>query len=440
MRFHSLTQPSLQCDLPTAILQGLAPDRGLYFPNELPDLGARTFLDPGLQHPAELGTLMLAPFVVPHLSRSRLEALLHDALDFPLPLVEPAPGQHVLELFHGPTAAFKDVGARVMARLLSALHPPGDDPLTVLVATSGDTGSAVAQGFLQMPGIRVVILYPGGRISPLQERQLTSAGHNVFALEVDGSFDACQTLVKNAFLDTDLRSRCALTSANSINVARWMPQAIYYGWATRLLGRGAHFVVPSGNLGNLAAGVLAMRLGMPAAGFSAASNANDVYPRFLAGGDYVPRASVATLSNAMDVGDPSNKPRLDALFRGDASTLRKWVRGFSLDDLGTRHSLARTHEDWGYLACPHTAVALAHARDLASPPSPASPTPPPPRGPLVTLATAHPAKFTETVHAATGVTPPLPASLAACLTRPTARTPIPARYEALREWLLTPPV
>ena len=341
MKYHSLNDPHCVREWPEAVWEGLAPDKGLYFPTQLPAVPADLLLDAGLQHPAEVGARLLAPLLAPHLTAPALEDLLRDALDFPLPLVELEPGLWVLELFHGPTAAFKDVGARVMARLLAAHMPPQDAPLTVLVATSGDTGSAVAQGFLRMPGVRVVILFPRGRISHLQEMQLTTAGENVHALEVDGSFDACQTLVKQAFLDPTLRRHLPLTSANSINLARWMPQAVYYAWATQQLGQAVHFVVPSGNLGNLAAGVLAHRMGMPAAGFTAATNANDGYPQFLAGAPFEARPSVATLSNAMDVGDPSNRPRLDALFGDDVAALRRGVQGFVLDDQDTVHRCSR---------------------------------------------------------------------------------------------------
>jgi threonine synthase len=434
MKYHSLNDPHCVREWPEAVWEGLAPDKGLYFPAELPAVPAAQLLDAGLRHPAEVGARLLAPLFAPQLSAPALEALLRDALDFPLPLVELEPGLWVLELFHGPTAAFKDVGARVMARLLAAQMPPQDAPLTVLVATSGDTGSAVAQGFLGMPGVRVVILFPRGRISHLQEMQLTTAGENVHAFEVDGSFDACQTLVKQAFLDASLRPRLPLTSANSINLARWMPQAVYYAWATQQLGQAVHFVVPSGNLGNLAAGVLAHRMGMPAAGFTAATNANDGYPQFLAGAPFEARPSVATLSNAMDVGDPSNRPRLDALFGDDVAALRRGVQGFVLDDAGTSREMAAALRDWGYLACPHTAVGLAAARALRHPASPTSPT-----TPIVALATAHPAKFAQTVTAATAAIPPLPPTLAACLERTPVKSSLPADYAALRAALLALP-
>jgi threonine synthase len=345
------------------------------------------------------------------------------ALNFPIELVELEEGLYVLELFHGPTAAFKDVGARSMARLLGAFS---DRRLTVLVATSGDTGSAVAQGFLNVPGIDVVILYPSGRISTIQEQQLTTAGANVTALEVKGNFDDCQRMVKEAFMDAGLRERRALTSANSINVARWIPQAAYYAWTTYLLGEPAHFVVPSGNLGNLAAGVLANQMGMPANGFTAASNANDVVPEYLRSGVFTPRPTVATSSNAMDVGDPSNLPRLEALFGSDFEQLKRGVRGFVAGEEATEAAMREAWERNGYLACPHTAIGLAAARELRGQIA----------GPIVALATAHPAKFGASVEAATGIAPEIPTSLQECLRREKVSVVIEPTVDALRTYLL----
>jgi threonine synthase len=424
MKFRSLTDPSIERGFAEAVVEGLAPDRGLYFPEHVPVLEENVWLDPENAQPGDFGATVLAPYVGDRFDADSLRALFRGAIDFPMELVALEDGRYVLELFHGPTAAFKDVGARSMARLLGSVN---DRRLTVLVATSGDTGSAVAAGFQGVPGIDVVILFPGGRVSPLQELQLTTAGGNIRALEIQGTFDDCQRLVKQAFLDESLRDKRPLTSANSINVARWMPQALYYAYATYLLGGPVHFVVPSGNLGNLAAGVLAHRMGMPAAGFTAATNANDVYPTYLAGGAYVPRPSVATLSNAMDVGDPSNAPRLDALFGGDVAALRAAVRGAVVREDSTVHEMQRTWNEAGYLACPHTAVGLAAAREFMSRST----------APVVVLGTAHPAKFSEAVLEHTGVAPALPESLAACLEKPAEKTILPADYAALKAYLLS---
>lgn len=424
MKFRSLTDPTIERGFAEAVVEGLAPDRGLYFPEHVPVLEESVWLDPENAQPGDFGATVLAPFVGDGFDADTLRALFRGAIDFPMELVALEDGRYVLELFHGPTAAFKDVGARSMARLLGSVN---DRRLTVLVATSGDTGSAVAAGFQGVPGIDVVILFPGGRVSPLQELQLTTAGGNIRALEIQGTFDDCQRLVKQAFLDEGLRDKRPLTSANSINVARWMPQALYYAYATYLLGGPVHFVVPSGNLGNLAAGVLAHRMGMPAAGFTAATNANDVYPTYLAGGAYVPRPSVATLSNAMDVGDPSNAPRLDALFGGDVAALRAAVRGAVVREDSTVHEMQRTWNEAGYLACPHTAVGLAAAREFMRRST----------APVVVLGTAHPAKFSEAVLEHTGVAPVLPESLAACIEKPAEKTILPADYAALKAYLLS---
>ncbi len=420
MRFHSTLNPALERTFAQAVIEGLAPDRGLYFPNEIPRLTEEAWLEDPEGEAWSLASTLLHSYTSNELEKSELDGLMKAALNFPIELVELAPGQFVLELFHGPTAAFKDVGARSMARFLSAFS---DQRLTVLVATSGDTGSAVAQGFLNVPGIDVVILYPSGRISQIQEQQLTTAGANVTALEVRGNFDDCQRMVKAAFLDADLQSQRALTSANSINLARWIPQGAYYAWATYLLGEAAHFVVPSGNLGNLAAGVLAHRMGMPALGFTAASNANDVVPEYLRTGTYTPRATVATLSNAMDVGDPSNLPRLQALYGGDFQSMTDQVAGFTLDDEATLVAMREVWERHGYLACPHTAIGIQAAQHVK-------------QGPVVTLATAHPAKFGEAVQRATGVDPAIPATLAGCLEREKVSVVIEPTSEALKAYLL----
>lgn len=420
MKFHSTLNPGLERTFAQAVIEGLAPDRGLYFPNAIPQLPEEAWLENPDGEAWSLASTLLHPFVDNQLEKSELDRLMKSALNFPIELVELAPGRYVLELFHGPTAAFKDVGARSMARFLSTFS---DQRLTVLVATSGDTGSAVAQGFLNVPNIDVVILYPSGRISQIQEQQLTTAGANVTALEVRGNFDDCQRMVKSAFLDADLQSQRALTSANSINLARWIPQGAYYAWATYLLGEAAHFVVPSGNLGNLAAGVLAHRMGMPALGFTAASNANDVVPEYLRTGTYTPRATVATLSNAMDVGDPSNLPRLQALYGGDFQSMTDQVAGFTLDDEATLVAMRDVWERHGYLACPHTAIGIQAAQHVK-------------QGPVVTLATAHPAKFGEAVQRATGVDPAIPATLAGCLEREKVSVVIEPTSEALKAFLL----
>ncbi len=420
MNFHSLTTPSLRRSFSAAVIEGLAPDRGLYFPDSIPQLDEASWLEDPHGECWSIASKIIHSFSSEDLEMSELQELMKDVLNFPIELIELEGGLYVLELFHGPTAAFKDVGARTMSRLLGRFS---EQRLTVLVATSGDTGSAVAQGFLNVSGVDVVILYPSGRISEIQEKQLTTAGFNVTALEVKGNFDDCQRMVKEAFLDSDLRNRRALTSANSINVARWIPQASYYAWATFLLGEGAHFVVPSGNLGNLAAGVLAHRMGMPARGFTAASNANDVVPELLTTGVYAPRPTVATLSNAMDVGDPSNLPRLRELFGGSTPALQDGIAGFKANDEATREAMKRIHDQFGYLACPHTAIGIAAAQKRLAL-----------GGPVV--ATAHPAKFGSVVEDATGIAPEIPESLKGCVEKEKVSVLVEPTLEALRAYLL----
>ncbi|MDA0728349.1 MAG: threonine synthase [Bacteroidetes bacterium] len=423
MLFHSLSDPRICREAATAVVEGLAPDKGLYFPEHIPRLPMDFWLSEEDMAPWNLGVEMMAPFFGGALSHDELAPLLKDVLSFPLELHELEDGVYALELFHGPTHAFKDVGARFLSRMLSKVS---DTRLTILVATSGDTGSAVAQGFLGVPNIDVVILYPQGRISKIQEQQLTTAGSNIQALEVQGAFDDCQAMVKAAFMDSELKSQRPLTSANSINIARWLPQSIYYAWATHLLGEPIQFSVPSGNVGNLSAGLLAANMGMPCEGFVAATNANDGLTNHLQGGNFQPRPSVPTISNAMDVGDPSNLPRLLALCGGDLSELRAMVKGHAISDDQTQEMMRSVCDATGYLMCPHTAVGyaglMAHRK---------------PGVPGVVLATAHPAKFSEVVKEATGVEPPMPDHLKECLSRPKKAMVIEASYEALKAFLLS---
>lgn len=431
MRFVSTGGEAPAADLATALLEGLAPDGGLYLPERLEPLPASFFArlpGLGLVEIAEAVAAALLGDAVPAPERRRL---LSAALDFPVPLVELGDGIRVLELFHGPTLAFKDVGARVLARLLAHLLRGSERPLTVLVATSGDTGSAVGHAFFGVPGTRVAILYPRGQVSPLQERQLTTLGGNVRALAVAGTFDDCQRMVKHAFGDRELRRELLLTSANSINLGRLLPQTFYYLAAVAQLPAAAPpalFAVPSGNFGNLTAGLIARRLGMPAAGFVAATNVNDVVPEYLATGVFSPRPSQRTLSNAMDVGDPSNFARMQALYGGDLAAIRGDVEGYRFDDQATREAVRRVHRDHGYLLDPHSAVGwLALRRALAGRREPAS---------GVLLATAHPAKFRDVLEPVIGRTVPLPERLAACLTRPAHAEPLAADPAALGELLL----
>ena len=401
----------------TALLDGLAPDGGLYAPTHIPELR------PGWEHAssmAEIGAHVLRPWLAEDFSADRLEAIVADALSFPVPLVELTDGVSVLELFHGPTLSFKDVGARTMARLMAEIL---DEPITILAATSGDTGSAVADGFAGVKGVRVVVLYPKGQVSAVQERQLVVERPGVQTLAVEGTFDDCQRLVKAAFQNPPDGVR--LSSANSINIGRLLPQMTYYAWVLRQLDAGEPpiVIVPSGNLGNLTAGALMQLSGLPIRHFVAAHNANDGFPRFLTGGPPPSAASVRTLSNAMDVGTPSNAERLTHLL---GSELVTHVSGDSVDDATTLATMRTVHEETGYIADPHTSVGLTAAQRLRQ------------RGetaPLIVFSTAHPAKFPESVELAIGKTPEPPARLAALWDAPTRVETIPATLAALVERL-----
>ena len=429
MQFSSLSDSNIKRSFAEAVVEGLAPDRGLYFPDYIPELPEAFWFSYEDKNPWDLGAEMLAPYTEGCLTKEELREILRDVLNFPIPLHEIERGVFSLELFHGPTSAFKDVGARFLSRVLSRIT---NLRLTILVATSGDTGSAVANGFLGVPNIDVVILYPSGRISKIQEQQLTTAGSNIVALEVEGSFDQCQEMVKSAFLDSSLQSVRALTSANSINIARWMPQSIYYAWATYQLGKPAVFSVPSGNFGNIAAGLLAAKMGMPVAGFVAATNANDGMEKYLSADcvtDFEPRQSVSTMSNAMDVGDPSNRPRVEALYDNDLAKMRDELFGYSLDDAGTSEVMATLSDKSNYLVCPHTAVGYAGLKSYQSKFGNADPG--------VVLATAHPAKFGELVEGVTHITPEVPLHLKECLSKQKQSIVISPTYEALKTYLLS---
>jgi threonine synthase len=344
-------------------------------------------------------------------------------------LVTLAPGDHILELFHGPTLAFKDFGARFMARLMAWLTRADDRELTVLVATSGDTGGAVASAFHNLPGTRVVILYPQGKVSALQEKQLTALGGNITALEIQGSFDDCQALVKSAFLDRDLSERLNLTSANSINLARLVPQSFYYIHAARQLPEGVKptFVIPSGNFGNLTAGLLAMQLGLPVDQFVAATNMNDVVPEYLRVGQYTTRPSVPTISNAMDVGAPSNFVRMQALFGGSWEAMKERVSGMAFSDDQTRAAIRTVKSLYDYEIDPHGAVGWLAAQKWRTA-HPGSAT--------VTLETAHPAKFLDVMEAELGAhCVEIPERLAVLARQEKVATLLPADKAVFRDWL-----
>lgn len=430
MRYRSTARRAPLTSLRGAVLRGLAPDGGLYMPVEIPRR-SREELEEFRQLPfTEVCFRVARPFATPDVPEEVLWQIVAEAINFPVKLVSLSPGLHILELFHGPTLAFKDFGARFMARLMGYFVRGETRPLTVLVATSGDTGSAVAHGFLGVPGIRVVILYPSKRISEAQEKQFTTLGENITALEIAGSFDDCQRLVKQAFSDAELNKRAFLTSANSINIGRLLPQMFYHVAAYRQLPVASVPLivsVPSGNFGNLTAGIFAKRIGLPVAMFVASTNANDVVPAYLQSGDFHPRPATQTISNAMDVGNPNNFPRLLDLCHGRIERVRREIWGHAATDDETLAAMKSIHDRFRYIADPHTAVGVlgweSYRREHAEPAQ------------GLVLATAHPAKFAEIVRRAIDSAPPLPDRLATCLTRDKLSLPMSSSYEDLKEFL-----
>jgi len=423
--------------LKTAMLEGLAPDGGLYIPetiepwseSELARLPQRTL--------TEIAYRALRPYTRPELDATICEAVVAEALNFPIPLVEVEPGLYSLELFHGPTLAFKDVGARTMARLIASLDT-GDQPLTVLAATSGDTGSAVAHAFHGVPHTRVVILYPDGRVSPTQEAQLTmfnSEDGNVRAYAVDGSFDDCHRLAKDAFANAEVRREVRLTSANSVNIGRLLPQMVYYFHAVAQAARvrpGAeiHLCTPSGNFGNLTAGLIAKRAGLPIRTFVAATNVNDVVPAYLANGRFEPRASVQTIANAMDVGHPSNFERMRWLYNDDLEAMQADIEGCRYTDDAVKRTIRRVYEERGYLLDPHSAIGYLGITDHLGRVGQAGTD-----RIGIFLATAHPSKFSEVVEPVLGRPVEMPAALAEVVARPRHVLKINATFEAVRRTL-----
>jgi threonine synthase len=394
MKYYSTNRLSPEVDLRTAVTKGLAPDRGLYMPETISELDPVFFAQMGTLTFQEMAYRVATKFFGEDIPAERLKDIVYDTLTFNTPLVEVEPSIYSLELFHGPTLAFKDVGARFMARILAYFLSEEKQTVHVLVATSGDTGSAVANGFLGIEGIKVHVLYPKGKVSEIQEKQFVTLGQNITALEVDGSFDDCQALVKSAFMDEELQLKMVLTSANSINVARFLPQAFYYFNAVAQL-KERHkkivFSVPSGNFGNLTAGLIAKRMGLPVSRFVAANNRNDVVYNYLRTGVYKSKPSVQTIANAMDVGDPSNFARILDLFGHDHTWICGVMSGTTYTDDQIKESLASCYKHTGYLCDPHGAVAYRALKEQLQPDEVG-----------IFLETAHPAKFTETVEEIVG--------------------------------------
>lgn len=433
MLYFSTNKSSVPVSLKKATLEGLAPDGGLYVPAELPFFSPEelAFLEG-----ADFTSVALAitkKFTGSDIPVDRLSDIIDSCYDFETPIVSLDSSTFVAELFCGPTLAFKDYGARFLARLTGYFATEEQRMTTVLVATSGDTGSAVAYGFDGIENTRVVLLYPSGKVSPLQECQLTTAGNNVHALEVQGDFDDCQRMVKEAFGDPSLQGRLRLTSANSINISRLIPQTFYYAWAALQLQErhgisNAPFSVPSGNYGNVTAGILAKKMGFPIGHFIAASNANDSVTRYLATGRYDPVPTVATLSTAMDVGNPSNFARLRYFYKNDHQLMNSEMSGTSVSDDETRQTMRSVYERFGYVMEPHTAVAFCalerYRNNIAEPGHPG-----------IMLSTAHPVKFQEAITETLGITPAIPENLALLMKKEKKATLIKAEYRELATFL-----
>ena len=425
MNFYSINDKKHKLSFTEAMIAGPTPDGGLYFPESIPQFGKSFFdglYDMNLQ---EIAYHILKPYVGNSLSDSVLKEIVENVYKFEIPIKQVSYNNYALELFHGPTLAFKDVGAGFLANAMS--HAAKGRKIRVLVATSGDTGSAVANGFLGIENTEVVVLYPKGKVSNLQQKQFATLGQNIKPIAIEGTFDDCQRLVKTAFADKAMSKKMNLTSANSINVARWIPQSIYYYWAVAQLAKGhapVTFSVPSGNLGNLTAGLLAHKTGLPVDGFIAASNSNDIVPSYLRTGAYEPKASVQTIANAMDVGDPNNFPRLTELYGNNYEAISAKIGGKSYSDDEIRNLLLKTYQTTGYLADPHGVTGLGALQSLK------------PEGNVgVFLETAHPAKFTDDVSAALGFLIPLPKRLAEFAKREIVSDELPADFKGFKAYL-----
>ena len=429
MNYYSLNKKAPDTTFKNAVIKGLAPDKGLYFPERispLPQFFWDNFDD--LSY-AEIAFEAIKQFVAPDIPEATLKTIVEDTLSFDFPIVKLNDNISTLELFHGPTMAFKDVGARFMARCLGYFNQNNDKEVTVLVATSGDTGGAVANGFLGVKGVKVVILYPSGKVSDIQEKQLTTLGQNITALEVDGTFDDCQAMVKTAFLDEALTSQMQLTSANSINVARWLPQLFYFMFAYKQLYKTYNdivFSVPSGNFGNICAGMMAQQLGLPVKHFVASNNMNNVVTRYLISQLYEPKPSVQTISNAMDVGAPSNFIRIQEIYKNNFEALKANLSSYSFTDDETKDALLEIYKNYNYVADPHGAVGYlgckSHLKNN-------------PNAHCIFLETAHPTKFLDVVEAVIQKEQPLPKQIQSVMGKAKVATRI-SNYHDLKDFLL----
>lgn len=432
MNYYSLNYSSSKVGFLEAVKKGLAPDRGLYFPEHLPTLSADFFSALSSMTNHELAFHAIHPFVGTDLTKNDLKSIIAETLSFDFPVVPLTNSIASLELFHGPTLAFKDVGARFMARCLAyANQKEKGEKLTILVATSGDTGGAVADGFYEVEGIDVVILYPKGKVSEVQEKQLTTLGKNITALEVTGSFDDCQDMVKTAFIDIELIKHMNLTSANSINIARWLAQMFYYFIAYKNRPhpeKDLVISVPSGNFGNLCAGIIAQQMGLPIKHFIASTNSNATVPNYLETGNYEPKQSIPTLSNAMDVSDPSNFIRIQKIFNNDFYKLKKFISSYSFNDTKTKKALKELYNHTNYIADPHGAVGYLGLQEYFKQVDETYY-----QG--IFLETAHPIKFAPTVEGTLKLKLDPPSQIENLMEKPKLSIPL-KDYKALKKFLL----
>lgn len=431
MKYYSTNKQAPDATLEEAVVKGLAADKGLFMPREIKPLPSSFYDEIENLSFQEMAYRVADAFFGEDVPADTLKQIVYDTLSFDVPAVKVKENIYSLELFHGPTLAFKDVGGRFMARLLSYfIRKEGKQQVNVLVATSGDTGSAVANGFLGVKGIHVYVLYPKGKVSEIQEKQFTTLGQNITAIEVDGTFDDCQALVKNAFMDKELNAHMQLTSANSINVARFLPQAFYYFYAyaqLKKLGKADNLVVcvPSGNFGNITAGLFGKRMGLPVRRFIAANNRNDIFYQYLQTGEYRPRPSVATIANAMDVGDPSNFARILALYDNSHAAISAEISGATYTDAQIRETVKKTYVETSYLLDPHGACGYrALEEDLK------------PGETGVFLETAHPAKFLQTVEEIIGNKVAIPEKLQAFMKGTKQSVPMTKDFASFKAYLM----
>jgi len=427
MNFYSIKDKTHKASFAQAMVNGLAPNQALYFPERIPEFSADFFANISEMTLPQVAKHVLWPYVEGSFTEAQLEEIVNDVFTFEIPVVKVEKDIYALELFHGPTLAFKDVGARFLAKSMQMLNKK--EKIRVLVATSGDTGSAVANGFLGIDGTEVFVLYPKGKVSVLQQKQFTTLGRNIKPIAIEGVFDDCQALVKSAFIDETINKDLNLTSANSINVARWIPQSVYYYWAyaqLSKLNKDITITVPSGNLGNLTSGLLAKKTGLPVKHFNASSNDNRIVPEFLKSGIYSPKASVATIANAMDVGDPNNFPRMTEIYGDNYEAIKADVTGFSYSDEEIREIMRACYKENNYLLDPHGATGYEASKKCCRKHG----------GVGVFLETAHPGKFREEVENTIGESIVLPEKLEAFVKREASFDELPNDYNLFRTYLL----